>query len=41
LTEVAPTYLREPGGGRNVPHELVPLLRQQQIIFQLAEVAVS
>ena len=28
LTEVAPTYLRETRGGRNVQHELVPLLRQ-------------
>jgi branched-subunit amino acid aminotransferase/4-amino-4-deoxychorismate lyase len=28
LTEVAPTYLRETRGGRNVQHEIVPLLRQ-------------
>lgn len=28
LTEVAPAYLRETRGGRNVQHELVPLLRQ-------------
>ena len=28
MTEVAPTYLRETGSGRNVQHELVPLLRQ-------------
>jgi hypothetical protein len=28
LTEVAPTYLRETRGGRNVQHQLVPLLRQ-------------
>ena len=28
LTEVAPSYLRETRGGRNVQHELVPLLRQ-------------
>jgi len=28
LTEVAPTYLRETRGGRNVQHELVSLLRQ-------------
>lgn len=28
LTEVAPIYLRETRGGRNVQHELVPLLRQ-------------
>ena len=28
LTEMAPTYLRETRGGRNVQHELVPLLRQ-------------
>ena len=28
LTEVAPTYLRETRGGRNMQHELVPLLRQ-------------
>jgi len=28
LTETAPTYLRETRGGRNVQHELVPLLRQ-------------
>ena len=28
LTEVAPTYLQETRGGRNVQHELVPLLRQ-------------
>jgi len=28
LTEAAPTYLRETRGGRNVQHELVPLLRQ-------------
>jgi hypothetical protein len=28
FTEVAPTYLREIRAGRNVPHELVPLLRQ-------------
>jgi hypothetical protein len=28
LTEVAPTCLRETRGGRNVRHELVPLLRQ-------------
>lgn len=27
LTEEAPTYLRETRGGRNVQHELVPLLR--------------
>jgi hypothetical protein len=28
LTEVAPNYLRETRGGRNVQHELVALLRQ-------------
>jgi len=28
LTENAPTYLQETCGGRNVQHELVPLLRQ-------------
>ena len=28
LTEVAPVYLRETRGGRNVQHELVPVLRQ-------------
>ena len=28
LGEAAPTYLRETRGGRNVQHELVPLLRQ-------------
>ena len=28
LTEAAPTYLHETRGGRNVQHELVPLLRQ-------------
>jgi len=28
LTEVAPAYLRETRGGRNVQHEIVPLLRQ-------------
>ena len=28
LTEVAPIYLRETRGSRNVQHELVPLLRQ-------------
>jgi hypothetical protein len=28
LTELSPTYLREIRGGRNVQHELVPLLRQ-------------
>jgi hypothetical protein len=28
LTEVAPTYLRETRGGRNVQHEIVALLRQ-------------
>ena len=28
LTEAAPTYLRKTRGGRNVQHELVPLLRQ-------------
>ena len=28
LTEAAPAYLRETRGGRNVQHELVPLLRQ-------------
>ena len=28
LTEAAPTYLRETRGGRNVQHEIVPLLRQ-------------
>ncbi len=28
LVEVAPTYLQETRGGRNVQHELVPLLRQ-------------
>ena len=28
LTKVAPAYLRETRGGRNVQHELVPLLRQ-------------
>jgi len=28
LTEVAPTYLEETRGGRNVQHEIVPLLRQ-------------
>ena len=28
LTEAAPVYLRETRGGRNVQHELVPLLRQ-------------
>ncbi len=26
--EMAPTYLQETRGGRNVQHELVPLLRQ-------------
>jgi hypothetical protein len=26
--EMAPTYLRETRGGRNMEHELVPLLRQ-------------
>jgi hypothetical protein len=28
LTEMAPTYLQDTRGGRNVQHELVPLLRQ-------------
>lgn len=28
LTEIAPVYLRETRGGRNVQHEIVPLLRQ-------------
>jgi len=28
LTEVAPVYLQETRGGRNVQHELVPVLRQ-------------
>src|SRR3990170_6226109 len=28
LTETAPAYLRETRGGRNVQHELAPLLRQ-------------
>jgi len=28
LAEIAPTYLHETRGGRNVQHELVPLLRQ-------------
>jgi hypothetical protein len=28
LMEMAPTYLQETRGGRNVQHELVPLLRQ-------------
>ncbi len=28
LTETAPPYLRETRGGRNVQHDLVPLLRQ-------------
>jgi len=28
LTEIAPTYLSETRGGRNVQHEIVPLLRQ-------------
>nr|MBC8511368.1 transposase [Dehalococcoidia bacterium] len=28
LAEMAPTYLQETRGGRNVQHELVPLLRQ-------------
>jgi len=28
LAEMAPNYLRETRGGRNVQHELVPLLRQ-------------
>ena len=28
LTEAVPTYLRETRGGRNVQHELTPLLRQ-------------
>ena len=28
LVEIAPTYLQETRGGRNVQHELVPLLRQ-------------
>ena len=28
LTEVAPTYLEETREGRNVQHEIVPLLRQ-------------
>src|SRR4030042_4983745 len=28
LTEMAPNYLRDSRGGRNVQHELVPLLRQ-------------
>ena len=32
LTEVAPTYLRETRGGRNVQHDLVPLLRQSVYI---------
>jgi len=35
LTEVAPTYLRETRGGRNVQHELVPLL-QQSVYSRLA-----
>ena len=30
LTEVAPTYLRDTRGGRNVQHEIVPLLRQSE-----------
>ena len=28
LTEMAPIYLQETRGGRNIQHELVPLLRQ-------------
>jgi len=28
LTEKAPHYLRDSRGGRNVQHEIVPLLRQ-------------
>jgi len=28
LTEMAPIYLQETRGGRNVQHELVPMLRQ-------------
>lgn len=28
LSEVAPTFLQETRGGRNVQHELIPLLRQ-------------
>ncbi len=28
LAKMAPTYLQEPRGGRNVQHELVPQLRQ-------------
>ena len=32
LTEMAPTYLQETRGGRNVQHELVPLLRQAKCI---------
>src|SRR3989304_6438404 len=28
LTETAPAYLRETRGGKNVQHEIVPLLRQ-------------
>ena len=28
LTEKTPNYLRDSRGGRNVPHELAPLLRQ-------------
>jgi len=28
LTEMAPIYLQETRGGRNVQHELVPLIRQ-------------
>ena len=31
LTEAAPTYLRETWGGRNVQHEIVPLLRQSGV----------
>ena len=31
LTEMAPIYLQETRGGRNVQHELVPLLRQSSV----------
>ncbi len=43
LAEMAPTYLQETRGGRNVQHELVPLLRQsgekdrESIVFFRAE----
>ncbi len=31
LTEKAPNYLRDNRGGRNVQHELVPLMRQSAL----------